>query len=329
MSKIKPLSKEQIIISLDRLTRFKNPEAKYLRVFKDIITNNLIDPKYRKSQLDEMDYEILKNYVQEIINYSLEILNVPCDKTFSLNKKLLEYENKIFKIDSNTLKLLKNNINFFGALEFIDENSPINLQWLKTLYFTDNQILSRKKSALKFPIEKIVICEGITEEILLPEFAKLCDYDFNKNGVQLISAGGKNQVVRLFYQFAEVSNLPIFVLLDKDAGENYLEIQSRMRYCDNVHIFQCGEFEDALPLNLIKKTLSYNFKNISIVELENFNPELSTVKNLELIFKNRGMHEFKKADFAQMVKINIDSMKDVSPEIADIIRKIKNTNKNL
>ena len=50
---------------------------------------------------------------------------------------------------------------------------------------------------------------------------------------------------------------------------------------------------------------------------------------MELIFKNRGMHEFKKADFAQMVKINIDSMKDVSPEIADIIRKIKNTNKNL
>ena len=91
MSKIKPLSKEQIIISLDRLTRFKNPEAKYLRVFKDIITNNLIDPKYRKSQLDEMDYEILKNYVQEIINYSLEILNVPCDKTFSLNKKLCSW----------------------------------------------------------------------------------------------------------------------------------------------------------------------------------------------------------------------------------------------
>ena len=38
MIKIKPLTKEQILISLDRLTRFKNPEIKYLRVFKDIIT---------------------------------------------------------------------------------------------------------------------------------------------------------------------------------------------------------------------------------------------------------------------------------------------------
>ena len=69
--KIKPLTKEQIIISADRLTRFKEPEIKYLRVYKDIITNNLIEPKYKKTDLDEMDYEELTNYAQKIINYSL------------------------------------------------------------------------------------------------------------------------------------------------------------------------------------------------------------------------------------------------------------------
>ncbi len=55
--KIKQLTKEQLIISTDRLTRFKEPEIKYLRVFKDIILNNLIEPKYKKSELDEMSYE--------------------------------------------------------------------------------------------------------------------------------------------------------------------------------------------------------------------------------------------------------------------------------
>ena len=41
------------------------------------------------------------------------------------------------------------------------------------------------------------------------------------------------------------------------------------------------------------------------------------------------MHEFKKAEFAQIVKKNLNSKDDVSTEIADIIRKIKNTHKNL
>lgn len=58
--KIKPLTEEQLIISIDRLTRFKDTETKYLRVFKDIITNNLIEPKYKKSELDELVMKQLK-----------------------------------------------------------------------------------------------------------------------------------------------------------------------------------------------------------------------------------------------------------------------------
>ena len=95
-----------------------------------------------------------------------------------------------------------------------------------------------------------------------------------------------------------------------------------------VHVLECGEFEDALPLPLIKKALSYDLKNISIIENGSFNYEIGMVKNLEEIFRYRGMHEFKKADFAQIVRKNLNSVDDVSPEIADIIRKIKNTHKN-
>ena len=40
--KIKTLTIEQLIISADRLTIFKDTETKYMRVFKDIIINNLI-----------------------------------------------------------------------------------------------------------------------------------------------------------------------------------------------------------------------------------------------------------------------------------------------
>ena len=91
--KIKQLTKEQLIISIDRLTRFKEPEIKYLRVFKEIILNNLIEPKYKKADLDEMCYEEITNLAQEVINY-----NLPKGMDFSINEKLKDYENTIFHI---------------------------------------------------------------------------------------------------------------------------------------------------------------------------------------------------------------------------------------
>ncbi len=329
MLKIKPLTKEQIIISIDRLTRFKHPEVKYLRVFKDILTNNLITPKFKKSQLNEMDYSELRGYAEEILNLSLQNLNISIDNDFSINEKLFNYEKNTFIIDSNTEKLLKNKINYKACLSLLNEDVPVNLKWLQSLENKTNQLINRKKYSLRYPLEKVVISEGITEEILLPKFAQLCDYNFDAQGVYMLSAGGKNQVVKLFYQLAESLKIPIFVLLDKDAMDNFNEIKPRLREYDKVHVLECGEFEDALPLDLINKALSYNLKNISMLEDTNFNTELGMVKNLEEIYRHRGMHEFKKAEFAQIVAKNINSTNDISPEIADIIRKIKNTNKNL
>ena len=92
--KIKQLTKEQLIISIDRLTRFKEPEIKYLRVFKEIILNNLIEPKFKKSELDEMDYEQITKLAQKVINY-----NLPDGGDFSVNEKLAKYENSIFNIN--------------------------------------------------------------------------------------------------------------------------------------------------------------------------------------------------------------------------------------
>ena len=75
--KVKPLTKEQLTISIDRLTRFKNPEVKYLRVFGELITNNLIQPKYKKSDIEKMDSEEVKNLAELIINSSLENFGLP------------------------------------------------------------------------------------------------------------------------------------------------------------------------------------------------------------------------------------------------------------
>lgn len=327
-SKVKPLTKSQIIISIDRLTRFKNTETKYLRVFKDILTQNLIEPKFKKTDLEKMDYSELRNWAEFVINYSLEMAGLTLENDYLINQRLLNYENSVFENNKNVQELLNNKINYKACLSYIDEKSPKNLLWLKNLEISSDIRKSRFDNSLRFPVEKVVIAEGATEETLLPEFAKRCGYDFDKEGIYVLSAGGKNQVVKLYYQLVESLKLPIFVLLDKDAKENLEEIQPRLRDIDKIHLLDCGEFEDLLPIKLVERTLDYELKNISMLEKEKLNEDIPRVKFLEEVFKTRGMHEFKKVEFAQMVKKNIKHEEDISPEVVEIIDEIRLSTKN-
>lgn len=327
-SKVKPLTKSQIIISIDRLTRFKNTETKYLRVFKDILTQNLIEPKFKKTDLEKMDYSELRNWAEFVINYSLEMAGLTLENDYLINQRLLNYENSVFENNKNVQELLNNKINYKACLSYIDEKSPKNLLWLKNLEISSDIRKSRFDNSLRFPVEKVVIAEGATEETLLPEFAKRCGYDFDKEGIYILSAGGKNQVVKLYYQLVESLKLPIFVLLDKDAKENLEEIQPRLRDIDKIHLLDCGEFEDLLPIKLVERTLDYELKNISMLEKEKLNEDIPRVKFLEEVFKTRGMHEFKKVEFAQMVKNNIKHEEDISPEVVEIIDEIRLSTKD-
>lgn len=313
----KPLTNEQILISIDRLTRFKPTEEKYLRVFKDIIISNLVYPKYKRQELDNMDY----GQLTKLADYVFEI-SLGNAKSLYINKKLEVYENSVFKLDVNSKRLLNNNINYEEAIKLIDESSPINLRWLKSLESSDNLNEIRQLHALRFPVKKLVICEGLTEEILLPEFAKLLGYDFDCNGVYVLSAGGKNQVVKLFYKMADLLNIPVFVLLDSDALENSHEIESKLRPIDKIYLLKSGEFEDILPVDLVEKTLIYATENISLPAVECIEKG-HTVEFLEDFFKHRGLHEFKKAEFAEMVKENLSPTAEVSEEIKSVIKAIE------
>ncbi|MBR2526079.1 hypothetical protein IKE67_06395 [bacterium] len=270
--------------------------------------------------MDIFDYSSLKYYAQSIINNSIsEYCNIDYDD-YEINKKLTEYENTIFNLTPETNILLDNNINYKSFITLINDSSPINLKWLKSLSMNNQN----NDLPLKFPIKLVVIAEGITEETLLPEFAKFCELDFDKYGVQMISAGGKNQVVKLFYTFAEQLKIPIFVLLDSDAKENYEQIKLRMRKFDKIHLINAGEFEDILPISLIKKALNDYFKNLNSVSDNDFYNE-RMVENLEEIFKIKGFHEFKKSEFAQLIKNHITSNIDISDEISSIVKEIKLT----
>ncbi len=295
--KIKPLTQEQLIIAVDRLTRFKETGEKYLRVFKEIIAANLISPKFKKSELDALDYAQLRDLAEYIFNGG-EDKGVDC----SINNYLKECENSLFNLDKETKKLLDNKINYAPVLPLVE---------------------ARRGGSLKFPPRKIVLTEGITEEILLPEFARLCGYDFDTNGVHIISAGGKNQVVKYFYNLYESLKIPVFVLFDNDAIQSSKEIQPKLRKGDKIHLIESGEFEDLLPIPLIKKTLNYSLKNFYKVEERDLVQDLPMTKILGEFFRLNGLNEFKKADFAQLVKTNISTETEISAEIREIIKEIE------
>ena len=324
--KFKPMTLDRLTISIDRLTRFKNTEEKYLRVFKDILVNNLICPKYKKSDLDNFSYEELKNTAEYIINGSLKILSENyTESDLYINYMLKTFENAVFYIDDNTEILLDNKINYNEFLNILpDINIPNNLKWLKLLLTSEDPINESYDKGLKYPIKKLVLCEGITEEILLPVFADLLGYNFDKNGVQLVSAGGKNQVVKLFYKYCDELKIPIFVLLDSDAEENSKEIEPKLRDHDKIYCISSGEFEDILPKPLIERALKYSINNISDSPKEEKDYSEGTVHYLEEFYRTRGAHEFKKAEFAHIVKENISGVNDVSAEFKDIISEINN-----
>lgn len=285
-----------------------------------MILSNVIEPKFKRKDLDEMEYSTLKDLAETVFNLSISSLSSVVVGTHIINEKLFNYENKVFNLNEEINKLLDNKINYDLAITLIqEENSPKNLIWLKSLI--NNESIREEKS-IRFPIEKVVITEGITEEILLPVFAEHLGLNFDKNGIQVISAGGKNQVVKLVYTLANQLKLPMFILLDNDAKENYEQILPKLREFDKIYLLSHGEFEDILPKELIIKTLNDYFKNLNIIEDNEFEDE-RMVKNLEEIFKKKGFHEFKKAEFAQLVKNHILSDEDLSDEIKLIIEELR------
>ena len=310
-------------ISLDRLTRFKFTEKKYFRVFSEIITKHLITPKLSRQDIESLKTETMVRIVENIWNGSLKnhIKQLGTEKF--LNELLKKEENDAFNLSEEMKKLAGANLNITDALKLFSEykNLPLNLKRLNILQKERNEAPSvlREKYALKFPVEKVVLCEGITEEILLPGFAKIYGYDFNRFGVHLISAGGKNQVAKLYCELKEELKIPVFILLDADAKQISEVIASVLRQQDVIYLIKHGEFEDIFPLTLIRRTINNSFKNILKASVNDFKRDMPMTKTLADYYRENRLGDFQKADFAKQIYENLHSKKDLSDEIAAIV----------
>ncbi len=327
--KYKLLTLDELIINLDRLSRFKLPELCYNRVFYSVIQKNLIYPKLSQAEIEKTDFKLISNIVKTIWNLSVDKHCKGENINYSVNKALkLISDNAFINTPKDTKFFINTKLKISPILSHIDyNNSPYNLKFLikinNTFKNSDMEIKDldelRKKYSLKFPIKKLIIVEGITEEILLPVFASKLKHDFEKEGIYIIGSGGKSKSPSLYLQLKNRLKIPVNILFDSDAAEVYKILKNNLLKKDNALIIENGEFEDILSLNLIKRALNKEYLPATPLSVSDLTNESSMCENIRNFYRTRHLGEYKKSKVSKIFAKNIKYNTDLTDEIKKII----------
>ena len=338
--KIKYIKEDEFLSYIDWLTRFKNPFNNFLRVAQKIITKNSVEPKFNIKKFEELDFSdkvLLTKYIWE---KSVENL---LGKAVSQNSKLKEFliyeEENTFDTDYllntlsdenyNNYKMLREEI-FLPLDELVDffekyKNKP---DFLKRLVDKKNSPLDIKELfESKTPyasVKLLFLVEGITEEKILPIFAQKEGFDFEQNGIKLISAGGKTHLLKYYAEIRKLLKIPVFILLDEDGKDIIKDLNAILEKKDSVYLISKGEIEDILPHELIIRAINNYYSmqgSISEADLSKNEPMAKILYNL---YREKGFGEFHKAKFAQILQENINSKEDAKGEIEKILSLIRN-----
>ncbi len=326
--KFKYLTLDELTINIDRLSRFKLPEDSYLRVFSNILTKCLISPKFSKKEIEKLPYEDISYMTKIIWNESVKNIFGEIDK--KKNSKILKFiVNETFKnVDKKTQLLVDTELYIDQIINVIDyKTAPINLKFLIKCYNlkTKKTILEKsRKNNLLFPVRKLVIVEGITEEILLPEFARKLGKSFEKNGIFILGAGGKSKSPSLYNNLKDKLKVPVVLLFDSDAKEICNILRNKLLAKDKSIIIESGEFEDIISVNLIKRALNKEYEVAIPLKKNDLTLHDKMCENILQFYRTRHLGEYKKAKVSKIIAKNMKYKTDITDEIKDIIYQIFN-----
>lgn len=330
--KYKLLTRDELIISLDRLSRFKSPDESYNRVFNLILYKCLITPKLSKKDLETLPKESVSKYVQIIWNESVKnIFNTTINNN-EVNKALKFLSTNTFYIDEQTKILINTNLIISPILNELDDTSvATNLKYLifsNKIFNNDNKFDKkavdnfRKKYKTQFPLKKLLIVEGITEETLIPVFAEKLNKSIDKEGLYILGAGGKSKSPSLYMQLKEKLKIPVVILFDADAKEICEILNKNLLKKDKTILIEQGEFEDILSQNLIKRTINNEYDTASPMIISDLNKYDKMCSNIEYFYRTRKLGEFKKSKFSKLISENIKYNTDITDEIQKLINQI-------
>jgi hypothetical protein len=170
------------------------------------------------------------------------------------------------------------------------------------------QLLQLKRAELRETVERpvrlVMIVEGVTEEILIPAFARLKGLDLHQLGIRLVPAGGKNQVAALYRDLADMLAIPIITVLDSDALQAEQDLLRVIRPNDQVFVIPEGEIEDLYSPLLVTQVLNRHYTLEPGIGLDIFQQPLITdagsrrVEQLNALWRHCGLETFDKIHFA-------------------------------
>ncbi len=173
------------------------------------------------------------------------------------------------------------------------------------------------------PLELLILAEGVTEETLLPVFSEIAGIDFNKNGIKIISSGGKNQMLKLYARLSREINIPVLLIFDFDGREEALSLKPCLRDIDDIYIIQKGEFEDILPDSLVCKAVNVHYRLSGKINLCDIEGSQRKSRTFYRLWKEKGFGEFKKAEFARIIAANVNKSSELSEELHAIFEKVR------
>ena len=185
----------------------------------------------------------------------------------------------------------------------------------------------------------VVLVEGQSEAIVLPHFANLCGYSFEKLGVMVIASGGAQQVARRYLTLKDVLQIPIVCLFDGDAEASSGIIEEDMRACDGLICLESTELEDCYSYEQLLKILDlqmvHNDQSLLVESLSSPSSASGSVSiprqgprkaALNKLFRSRGLGDFDKIEFAKSAVDLTVSEADVPAEMKRVIGIVRSFN---
>ncbi|MBX9941505.1 MAG: ATP-dependent endonuclease [Candidatus Obscuribacterales bacterium] len=192
--------------------------------------------------------------------------------------------------------------------------------------FADSLLQLTKNLSPRLAPRLILLVEGNSEFIFLPGAAEKLGFRLDDLGVSLISSGGARQVVKRFLLLRELVSLPVVALLDEDAVEEIGIIEESLRDIDHLKVVEGGELEDCFSYEFLLYALNEQLQLHGQVlsQMPFFMPREGARKAyLAKLFRERGLGDFDKLEFAQVARRSLRSSADVPVFVQDFLLFLK------
>lgn len=173
--------------------------------------------------------------------------------------------------------------------------------------------------------KKVILVEGLTEEYSIPLYSEALGYNMDKEGISVVSSGGKGQIDRLLRVFNELK-IPCFVVFDGDKSSNNGEVKKMTK-----EILDFFEWKGTCPPQTCIEERFAVFEEKYETQMDIETPDYNVIATAAK--KELGLHDDSgKPLVARYMARNLiakgksegDPAKYVPPTIRVIIDKVKN-----